>query len=280
MKLHKRALLGFLELTGMTSTVWEMRGRLRYLRDHDVRERNRRFIPPDGLPMPPPRLVFLVVGHFDYGVFFRRGEARLAYILEILRRGGVDPDGLTAVLDWGCGCGRVLRHWRQLPNVQPYGSDYNDGLVAWCRNNLPFARVATNGLAPPLAYPDDSFDFLYAISVFTHLDEPLQTPWMDELRRVVKPGGHILITVNGVRGATFLIGDERDRYARGELVLLGQRVFGERHSGENLCNVVHPDAYVRNVLAKGLEVIVAAPVGTPGIDDEDGDDGYLLRVPD
>ena len=72
---------------------------------------------------------------------------------------------LDAVLDWGCGCGRVIRQWGQVENTQIYGSDYNPELIAWGRSALPFARLSTNGLAPPLPFPDDSFDFLYGISV-------------------------------------------------------------------------------------------------------------------
>jgi hypothetical protein len=79
--------------------------------------------------------------------------------------------------------------------VDVYGSDYNEDLVAWCRRRLTFASVKSNGLAPPLAFPNDSFAL--PLRFQTHLDEPLQTPWIEELERVAKPGGQILITVKG-----------------------------------------------------------------------------------
>ncbi len=50
---------------------------------------------------------------------------------------------------------------------------------------------------PPTAYPDNSFDFIYAISVFTHLDEEMQFAWLQELKRISKKGGILILTVHG-----------------------------------------------------------------------------------
>jgi SAM-dependent methyltransferase len=268
----KRLVLQALEHGGVAPAALDLRDRARYLLDRDTRARNQRFAAPDGLSLPPAEFVHKVVGHFDYGLFYDGGVTRFAYLQDILRRGDVGLDRLHAVLDWGCGCGRVLRQWRRVEDVQIYGSDYNAELVAWCRTAFPFARLATNGLAPPLPFPDDTFDLLYGISVFTHLDEPLQRPWIEELRRVVKPGGHILITVSGVVGCRELVGDERVRYDAGQLV-----VIGAGFQGRNYCSVVHPGAYVRRILAHGLELVAYAPAADPKFDHDQ--DGYLLRVP-
>ena len=72
-------------------------------------------------------------------------------------------------------------------DAQVAGSDLSGGAIDWCRGNLPFARFETNGLSPPLAFADASFDLAYALSVLTHLPEAIQHEWMDELRRVVLP---------------------------------------------------------------------------------------------
>ena len=49
----------------------------------------------------------------------------------------------------------------------------------------------------PLAMPADHFDFIYAISVFTHLREDYQDAWLEELARVARPDGIVLLTVHG-----------------------------------------------------------------------------------
>jgi ubiquinone/menaquinone biosynthesis C-methylase UbiE len=50
-------------------------------------------------------------------------------------------------------------------------------------------------VTPPLEYEDSKFDFVYALSVFTHLDETLQFQWLLELRRVLRPEGILILTV-------------------------------------------------------------------------------------
>ena len=95
----------------------------------------------------------------------------------MLARNGVDMTALGALLDFGCGCGRITRHWKDLPG-SVHGTDYNPHLVDWCAEHLPFADFALNSFEPPLPFADYSFDLVYSISIFTHLDEPLQVPWM------------------------------------------------------------------------------------------------------
>lgn len=268
----KRLLLPVLERAGVAAQAVDANARVRHLRDRDARRRNGAFHAPDGLPMPPAHLVHKVVGHFDYEAFYEGGRTRHAYLWEILENGGGRPAELRAVLDWGCGCGRVLRHWNRDDGLQIYGSDYNAVLVDWCREAFPFARLSTNGLAPPLPFPDHSFDFLYGISILTHLDEPLQVPWIDELARVVRPGGHILVTMNGVVGSQTLDPADRARYDGGQVL-----VFGDRFQGRNYCAVLHPESYVRDVLARDLELVFVVPAADPEYDH--GQDAYLLRVP-
>ena len=66
-----------------------------------------------------------------------------------------------SMLDFGCGCGRMIRHWHDLPRRRLHGCDYNPLLVAWCSEHLPFAEFRGNALEPPLPYEDDQFDLVY-----------------------------------------------------------------------------------------------------------------------
>jgi SAM-dependent methyltransferase len=152
----------------------------------------------------------------------------------------------------------VLRYWQD-HDGPVHGSDRDGPAVDWCRRNLPFAELARNDLAPPLPYPDATFDLVYALSVFTHLTAALQTAWRDELHRVLRPGGRALLTTHGRSYESRLEPVERDRFERGELVVR----WGDL-PGSNLCSAYHPERYLRETLASGFDVETIEPEGARG----------------
>jgi SAM-dependent methyltransferase len=207
----------------------------------------------DGLPLPPRRLMVRVAGTADADWFLRSGRAAYDTIAA-----HVPVEGSEAILDFGCGCGRVLRYWQD--HAGPVtGSDRDNAAIAWCDRNLTFARVEPNGLAPPLPFPPDTFGLVYALSVFTHFTEELQTAWRDELRRVLRPGGRLLATTHGRSYLPRLDEPERARFEQGKLV-----VRWEELPGSNLCSAYHPEAYVRDTLAQGFELVALEPEGARG----------------
>lgn len=203
---------------------------------------------PDGFPMPPLRLIHLVLGSYDRRAFFETGRDHAEDLQRALQQSGATLEG-TAVLDFGCGCGRVIRHWRHLADVKMTGTDYNPRLLEWCVENLNFADFDVNCLAPPLPYDDDSFELVYALSVFTHLPAELQRAWRDELTRVLRPGGHLVITTHGEAMSARLSASHRQRFSQGNLVVLHPRL-----AGLNACAAYHPESYLRGAFAGPLEV--------------------------
>jgi SAM-dependent methyltransferase len=242
----KRRLLRLAQRTGLLGPAfraYEIAVAIRPARAHPV----------DGPPLPPRRLMVRVAGTADGDWFLRSGRAAYDAIAA-----NVPLSEVESVLDFGCGCGRVLRYWSgHMATVA--GSDRDAGAVDWCRDNLTFAQVERNGLAPPLSYADESFDLVYALSVFTHLTAELQTAWRDELRRVLRPGGRLLVTTHGNAYLPRLDGDERARFERGELVVR----WGDL-PGSNLCSAYHPEQYVRTSLAHGFELTTIEPEGARG----------------
>lgn len=101
----------------------------------------------------------------------------------------------SQVLDFGCGWGRITRFW--LKDVRPenlLGLDVTQEAVNLCRNaNFPsrFARIHP---LPPVNLPDASLDAIVSYSIFSHLPEKYFLAWMDEFRRLLKPGGVLVIT--------------------------------------------------------------------------------------
>jgi SAM-dependent methyltransferase len=199
---------------------------------------------PDGLPIPPGYLLWLVVGSSNVQAFLDSGVIHAHEVIwRTLEENGLALEHFGTILDFGCGCGRIMRYWKDLQHARLYGSDYNPTLIRWCRRHLPFAQFEVNHLAPPLSFQTGQFDFVYARSVFTHFAEDLQFAWIAELRRVLKPGGHLLFTVSGDRFLDSLTPSEAERYRAGHLV-----VRDEEMAGKNYCAVYHPPQYVRQVL--------------------------------
>lgn len=105
-----------------------------------------------------------------------------------------------AVLDFGCGCGRTLR-WlaERFPKVRWHGVDVDAEAIEWCHDHFPGAEFVCGSPLPPLPFPDSKFGLIYAISVFTHLNEEFQQAWIGELARILKPGGILLLSVYSER---------------------------------------------------------------------------------
>jgi SAM-dependent methyltransferase len=215
--------------------------------------------PGDGLPVPPAQLIVRVAGTADAEWFLSSGRLAAESVREALARQGVALENLDALLDFGCGCGRVIRNWIGLADVERFGTDLNPAAVRWCRGNLPFATFEENGLAPPLPFDDGRFDLVYALSVFTHLPEELQLAWTKELRRILRPGGWLLLSTHGEPYLERLDAAEQERFRAGDLVVRWEQV-----AGTNLCSAFHPESYVRSRLADGFEVVEFSPQGAAG----------------
>ena len=194
-----------------------------------------------------------VAGTADAEWFLRSGRAAYDAIAA-----HVPMRELDAVLDFGCGCGRVTRYWDAFAGSVS-GSDMSANAIEWCRHNLTFARFESNALGPPLVFHDASFDLVYALSVFTHLTSDLQIAWRDELRRVLRPGGLLLVTTHGRSYVPRLAEDERARFDRGELV-----VRWAVAAGTNLCSAYHPERYLRETFADGFSFLELEPEGARG----------------
>lgn len=167
------------------------------------------------------------------------------------------PFDQTRLLDWGCGPGRVIRHLPSIikePGVSFYGTDYNARSIDWCQKNLPGIHFSQNQLAPPLGYENDFFDAIYGISIFTHLSEESHRQWMQELLRVTKPGGLLLLTTHGDAYKVKLTGEEQQRYAQGQLIERSQAIEGHR-----VFTAFQPPVYFRQLVAPYADIIAHTP---------------------
>jgi len=152
------------------------------------------------IPIPPEALRHRVGGISPPNVFLAIGQRCRDDIEAALATINVDLRACKRILDFGCGCGRTLRWCGDLAlTSELYGTDVDAECVAWCKEHLPFAHASVNGYAPPLPFATNTFNCLYAISVFTHFNEPDQFRWLDEIRRVLSPGGLAVLSVHGTQ---------------------------------------------------------------------------------
>jgi SAM-dependent methyltransferase len=214
---------------------------------------------PDGLPLPPGALVRRVAGTRDLAWFLESGRWAAEAIVELAARGGPPFERCADVLDFGCGCGRVLRHWAGRPHGRLWGSELSAPAVAWCRRTLPFAAVGANGPEPPLEHPDGRFDLVYALSVLTHLPQEAARAWMREFGRILRPGGRLILSLCGEAYRPHMRPAEWADFAAGRPV-----VRDPERAGTNDCIAFHPAAYVREHLAAGFEVLQHVPEGARG----------------
>ena len=234
--------------------------------------RLRRAGAPDGLPIPPDRLLYMISGDASVSSYLA-GRRTADGIRSLLAEAGRPLEGMSAMLDFGCGCGRVLRHWSA---AQPaaFGCDYDRDLVQWCQQNLPHADVTSNELLPPLPYKSGSFDLAYAISVFTHMPGHAQRQWINEMRRVLREDGVLLATFHGSAFMHLLTEPEAAEFARGSVV-----VTNAEYNGTNVCASFNSSEHVRGVLAPDWDVLLHREHGgtTVGVGQQDV---YLLRPTD
>jgi SAM-dependent methyltransferase len=149
-------------------------------------------------PIPPGHLQLRVSGAHS-PQFFEQGEALLRGIESLLGRHGRDIRSFESILDFGCGCGRILIPLMLRKNAaRLYGCDIDPEAIAWCKSNLTScAGFAVNDPFPPMQFADNQFDLIYGVSVFTHLPEEMQFKWLNELFRVTRPGGYAIMTFHG-----------------------------------------------------------------------------------
>ncbi len=131
-------------------------------------------------------------------------------ILQHLVIGGWDPGLGGRLLDYGCGSGRLLRLAAPFARTcELHGVDVDADAIAWCQSHLDFAHFRTILPRPPTDFPTAHFDAVYSFSVFTHLPEPLHRAWLEELHRITRPGGVLVLTTHGRRATA--------RWAAGEI---------------------------------------------------------------
>ncbi|MEH2256941.1 methyltransferase domain-containing protein [Nostoc sp.] len=153
------------------------------------------------------------------------------------------------VLDVGCGPGRMALALARYLNAKGRyeGFDIKPDDIAWCQQEIeprwsqsrfqlvnikndhynPIGKIYADEFKFP--YKDCTFDFVFLTSVFTHLLPKDLSNYLQEVVRVLKPGGRCLITY-------FLINE-----AVSESIKAGNARFDFPNSPQTHCYIQKPD---------------------------------------
>jgi SAM-dependent methyltransferase len=154
--------------------------------------------------LPPSFLRKRIHGADDTETFEQAGRAVAADVFRYLSRAGASGPEFR-VLDFGVGCARVLRPLQDLvqsaspprDRIEWYGCDIDGQAIEWCQAYLSSrAKFVVNETMPPAPFADRFFDFVYSISIFTHLPEAMQFAWLEEINRVLKPSAVAVISTH------------------------------------------------------------------------------------
>lgn len=196
-----------------------------------------------------------------------KGNEFLGYLVDLCE---LQPN--DAVLDVGCGSGRTaLPLTRYLNREGRYaGFDIARKAIAWCTENVsgshpnfdftvadvqrkmynPTGRYKPSEFSFP--YPDGSFDVIVVTSDFTRMLPAGVKHYMDEIVRVLKPGGRSLITFFLLNEESLTLSEE----GKGTITF-EHEVQGARTADVNdpEAAIAYPEAFVRDLYDQcGLEI--------------------------
>lgn len=151
--------------------------------------------------LPPMRLRFVGAGDFR-----AVGDEMVNLLTSV---GGLRAD--DRVFDIGCGVGRVALPLTRVLTSTYDGFDVVKPAVRWCERNITrrhpsfrfrhanlynsfYNRRGVPASRYRFPYDDESFDFAFATSVFTHLAADSTRNYLDEAHRVLRRGGRLLAT--------------------------------------------------------------------------------------
>ncbi|MDJ0569667.1 MAG: class I SAM-dependent methyltransferase [Pleurocapsa sp. MO_192.B19] len=235
-------------------------------------------------PVPPKELIAKTAAldeqelekQSNGDVYFETGYYSVLRLLQILEHFSINPRTIGSIFELGCGTARLLRHFRCIDGVRLVGSDVNPEMIEWCKANLPEIEFYHNELTPPLSFAqDNSFDFMLASSVFTHIPLDTQELWLAEMQRILRPGGIFICSVLGQNHASLLLGTEEMNKLRekGSYTLTSddsQATYSTRVGG-SAWDVFQTRAEVIRVFGSFFQIVDYIP---------GGQDFLVLRKPD
>lgn len=141
---------------------------------------------PEALPDPVQHRIW---DHYqnDARESFAASTSRLRHLAGMVPRGG-------RVLDVGVGSG-VFEEVATAMGLQVYALDPSERSIASLRERLAMGERAQVGYSQSMPFPDGHFDAVVMSEVMEHLPDDVLAKTVEEIHRVLVPGGVLLGTV-------------------------------------------------------------------------------------
>ena len=236
---------------------------------------------PDRPPIPPADLINRVAppfppDHLEEAMrsFDIGGLEHLGYFERALASQGRSFNDFRRLLDFGCGCGRFIRHFGQLSDdVEIHGTDIDPEMISWLKNNVPYGRFegwpppATASLPGPLFRSDHQSQRLLASRRATPGSVARRV-----YKRMTEPDGLVLLTVEGESSwtrtvqASEQVGEDYGRWQReleskGTLFIRDDMYVGSTHP-DFYHSTVHAPWYVFEHWTDYFDIAAYLPDGS------------------
>jgi SAM-dependent methyltransferase len=128
--------------------------------------------------------------------YFDGGNADAEKLVELIKLSGISENDCR-ILEFASGYGRVTRHLAKRCNVT--ACDIHPAAVEMIKSRLETPAYVSSDAPEKLAVPGQ-YDFVFAISLFSHLPDATFRPWIAALLSLTKPGGYLMFTTHGPKG--------------------------------------------------------------------------------
>jgi 2-polyprenyl-3-methyl-5-hydroxy-6-metoxy-1,4-benzoquinol methylase len=237
---------------------------LRYQASNTVFKKNN-----PGFHIPPDSLLF-ETGSLHYHSYQNSGQEAAAEIESLCKIFGNSP--IQAILDWGCGVGRVTRHLPDyFPGAKITGADVNPSCIQWLQNYIQGIEWIQSSNVPFVETVSGQYDLIIALSVLTHLPANEQANWLNKLHSLLNAQGLVWLSTHGKTYLHQLTHQQKKQLSEQGILTLGADKKGSRQM-----RTYHTYSGMKLLLGRDWEIVMYYDGQKfPGI--LGGQDAWLLK---
>ena len=190
-------------------------------------------------------------GHWDPDEFLATGRVEVDAALSRLRSVG-GPEKFDSILDFGSGAGRLTQalaaHGSKVTGVDISAPMIETAISLDPGRTCEFVLNSRPDLS---LFDDESFDLVYSSLVLQHMPKTVGTIFLEEMCRVLRPGGALVIQV--VSTPTFSVKGLAFRYAPRRLLGWAQTHLLKYPAPMHMQG--YPDRKFKRIVESSLDVV-------------------------